>query len=128
DEWVISRVFQKTGGVKKQRGGFATATAISSGIFTAGSVCKDMPTLPLTGEQENSFTSMERHYVPCFSTVATSNYPGPGAIACGGQAFPSVRSFQENPRNPFFLSSAAAPAPPVTECEIGGWPFDLYRK
>ncbi|XP_020598647.1 protein CUP-SHAPED COTYLEDON 2-like, partial [Phalaenopsis equestris] len=33
DEWVISRVFQKTGGVKKQRGGFATATPTSPRTF-----------------------------------------------------------------------------------------------
>ncbi|PKA47273.1 Protein cup-shaped cotyledon 2 [Apostasia shenzhenica] len=153
DEWVISRVFQKNGGLKKGRSGFALAGeggwagggASFSDVTSSGSASSPYAALleppsfaiAAAGDREScANSSLERDHVPCFST-----------FSCGGVqslAFPNLRSLQDNLHLLVFPSGLVAmPAEAVgPSCGsgglngksdamaggAGGWPFDLERK
>ncbi|KAG1330459.1 protein CUP-SHAPED COTYLEDON 2 [Cocos nucifera] len=137
DEWVISRVFQKSGGAKKARVGL-TGTHFDSacGSTSAASLPPLLDTSPYgaavaaaaSGDREScSYESSEREPVPCFSTVAAAaaaaglthhHLPPPPALTAygrspagggAGSVFPSLRSLQESLHVPFFLSTLAPP-------------------
>ncbi|KAK8968711.1 Protein CUP-SHAPED COTYLEDON 2 [Platanthera guangdongensis] len=133
DEWVISRVFRKTGGLKKPRTAAFSGAATYANVIATDSPCHESSALPSAGDREipygSSSSSMERHHAPCFSTLPGSNlagghFPVPGPVPVG-PGFPNLRSLQDNLQLPFFLSSLL---PAATGCENGGWPFDLDRK
>ncbi|KAK8954274.1 Protein CUP-SHAPED COTYLEDON 2 [Platanthera zijinensis] len=131
DEWVISRVFRKTGGLKKPRTAAFSGAATYANVIATDSPCHESSALPSAGDREipyGSSSSMERHHAPCFSTLSglnlASHFPVPGPAPVG-PGFPNLRSLQENLQLPFFLSSLL---PAATGCENGGWPFDLDRK
>ncbi|KAK8913912.1 Protein CUP-SHAPED COTYLEDON 2 [Platanthera zijinensis] len=88
DEWVISRVFQKTSGPKKAR----------SSVAGGGSAC----------ESEVSYSSIETDHMPCFSTLAGTYFPT--AVHPASSAFSELRSVQDNLQLPFFLSAIGPPA------------------
>ncbi|XP_019707154.1 protein CUP-SHAPED COTYLEDON 2 [Elaeis guineensis] len=136
DEWVISRVFQKSGGSKKGRVGLTGTHFFDSagGSTSAASLPPLLDSSPYgataaaaaaaAGDREScSYESSEREPVPCFSTVATATtglthhhlpalpaLTAYGRIPAGGGAgsvFPSLRSLQESLHLPFFLSTLA---------------------
>nr|WGV39939.1 cup-shaped cotyledon 1 transcription factor [Orchis italica]WGV39940.1 cup-shaped cotyledon 1-like transcription factor [Orchis italica] len=129
DEWVISRVFRKTGGLKKPRATTYSGAATYTDVITTDSQCDESSALPSAGDREISYSSsMERHHAPCFSTLAGGHFPVPGPVPVG-PGFPNLRSLQENLQLPFFLSSLVpVVGPAAAGCENGGWPFDLDRK
>lgn len=108
DEWVISRVFQKTSGPKKAR--------------ATGGDC--------TCESEISYSSIEMDHMPCFSTFASSSITGanfPAAAATGRNpvavsgcfpAFSDFRSVQDNLQLPFFISAVGPPVQVRNEAKI----------
>ncbi|PKA59076.1 Protein cup-shaped cotyledon 2 [Apostasia shenzhenica] len=113
DEWVISRVFQKNGGLKKLRNGFSCSSAAAS--YSAD-------------RQSSSFTGVGRDHVPCFSTLENAGFAG-GHLSTSLH-IPSIVGG---------LTTTASPAAPATyESSVvhgrsdavagGGWPFDLDRK
>lgn len=138
DEWVISRVFQKSGtavGATVSGGGKKTRLS-SSGINLYHEVSSPSATsLPplldsssyanMTDRDSCSYDSeTQREHVPCFSTSSFNPHP-PFQLApphsamntimdprnAGFSAFPSLRSLQENLQLPLFFSTAPAPSP-----------------
>ncbi|XP_026655860.1 protein CUP-SHAPED COTYLEDON 2-like [Phoenix dactylifera] len=138
DEWVISRVFQKSGGGRKARVGLTgphfsdsaggSTSAASLPPFLDSSPYGAAAAAAAAGDREScSYESSEREPVPCFSTVAAAaaaglshhhnHLPPPHALNyCRGPAgggagsvFPSLRSLQESLHLPFFLSTLASP-------------------
>nr|AEA07596.1 no apical meristem-related protein [Elaeis guineensis] len=140
DEWVVSRVFQKSGCGKKARVGLAgshysESTSVSPSAASLPPLFDSSPygAAAAAGDRDScSYESTEREPVPCFSTVvATTAASGLGhhhhhhhlapppvpnmfgrstAGGVAGSVFPCLRSLQENLQLPFFLST---PAPPV---------------
>ncbi|KAJ8638819.1 hypothetical protein MRB53_015513 [Persea americana] len=117
DEWVVSRVFQKSGGGS---GGKKTRAA-GSGVYTDTGSPSTSSLPPLldssvytsSGGQESCSYESEsaREHVPCFSTVpaavaATFGHP-PASMNGAPCGFPSLRSLQENLQLPFFFSAVA---------------------
>ncbi|KAI3769294.1 hypothetical protein L6452_00395 [Arctium lappa] len=139
DEWVISRVFKKTGaGVVAGKkwltsGGMSYTKEI---VSSSSAVSESLPPLldsssgaayaaatsAYTSERESfsydSNNPTSKEHVPCFSTASTTNFgqlfdiPPPEpltAAAAAVSAFPSLRTLQENLQLPFFYSSVAPP-------------------
>ncbi|XP_052207925.1 protein CUP-SHAPED COTYLEDON 2 [Diospyros lotus] len=148
DEWVISRVFQKSGAGGSAVSGGTKKTRLSSGINLYQEVSSpssaSLPPLldssPYSAATSASITDREscsydgnaamKEHVPCFSTIAANfNHqvpfelpPPPGSLldpatavpfprAAALQAFPNLRSLQENLQLPFFFPAAMAPPP-----------------
>ncbi|KAL8507726.1 hypothetical protein ACS0TY_018318 [Phlomoides rotata] len=129
-EWVISRVFQKSGAAgsgsgKKRPSAVITAAEVSS----PSSVSHSLPPLlePSTDRESCSYDggfAAGKEHVPCFSTTAVFNphnnslFDPPPLMhehapssssahfqrqSFGLSAFPSLRSLQENLQLPFFI-------------------------
>ncbi|XP_072980286.1 protein CUP-SHAPED COTYLEDON 2-like [Typha angustifolia] len=152
DEWVISRVFQKTGGGKKTRlglSGVPSISVINSPTSASFPPATDMSPFAGAGDSCSYESCNEREppHVTCFSTNTVAGgighyLPLPSAppffgrssatASPGGTVFPSLRTLQENLQLPVFLAGLAA-APPVaavSAASIGdaSWPSDLDRK
>ncbi|XP_077210554.1 protein CUP-SHAPED COTYLEDON 2-like [Tasmannia lanceolata] len=154
DEWVVSRVFQKSvGGSSLKK---STTTRGCGGVYSeAGSPSSSsLPPLlesspyaaPITNRESCSYEteSTREQHVPCFSTIVnfTQNPLGPGPIMAaadpicrlgrnsGVPGFPSLRSLQENLQLPFFFS-AVAPMQEKDEMDgcdsAGNWPESDQR-
>lgn len=127
DEWVISRVFQKSST------GIASST-VSAATTTSGSAKKTRLTTTSTSSVylPPLLDSTPREHVSCFSTISSvvsnnNNFnngsfdfaPQPLALdpfarfqrnfGASVSAFPSLRSLQDNLHLPFFFSPAAQP-------------------
>ncbi|KAL6975428.1 hypothetical protein U1Q18_024223 [Sarracenia purpurea var. burkii] len=141
DEWVISRVFQKSGSAVAGGGGkkyrlMNTGINLYPEVSSPSSVY--LPPLPdssaaVTDHESCSYdgSAAEKEHVPCFSTTATNLNPHPYwelppppltplnpapdpsssrfSTNVGLQAFPNLRSLQENLQMPFFFSAVVAP-------------------
>ncbi|XP_008783143.1 protein CUP-SHAPED COTYLEDON 2 [Phoenix dactylifera] len=147
DEWVVSRVFQKSGGGKKARVGLTGLHySESAGVSPSASVLPPLfdsspygAAAAAAGDREScSYENTEREPVPCFSTVVATaaasslgnhlpspqapNMYGRSAAGCvAGSVFPSLRSLQDNLQLPFFLSTpgGAAAAAAAMVCDGG---------
>ncbi|XP_065864531.1 protein CUP-SHAPED COTYLEDON 2 [Euphorbia lathyris] len=140
DEWVISRVFQKSGGAAtSSSGGGSKKTRNSSGISlyqeASSTPSASLPALLDPTATTNDSCSYESHaqreHVSCFSTIAsnqnnsTFDFPPPpppplslldnpfGRFqrSINPSSFPSLMSLQENLQLPFFFPSSEPPAP-----------------
>ncbi|KAJ4976470.1 hypothetical protein NE237_001576 [Protea cynaroides] len=138
DEWVISRVFQKSTAIG---GGGSSSNGSKKNRLSSTNICQDigspsstsLPPLldssPYTGtvnDRESCFYDSEsaREHVPCFSTVAAATAANAVPIINHHQlpsGFPSLRSLQENLQFPFFFSSQVTPSNvlPVSEHNSG---------
>nr|GEZ16952.1 protein cup-shaped cotyledon 2-like [Tanacetum cinerariifolium] len=142
DEWVISRVFQKSSsggavtgsGTKRSAAGMNSYQEVSSASASLPPLL-DSPyataTSAYTADHDtfsyDSNTASKEPHVPCFSTASATNFdshhtvfdlppPPLSAASFGGgavSAFPSLRALQENLQLPFFYSSVAPPQPPI---------------
>ncbi|KAG0446800.1 hypothetical protein HPP92_028638 [Vanilla planifolia] len=87
DEWVISRVFQKTAGVKKPRAGFPSVGAASfSDVTTGASTCDASSPLNSAaagdGDREISYnSSIERNTCPASPPPPPPPLPSPAATS-----------------------------------------------
>ncbi|KAM1474834.1 hypothetical protein ACFX2I_030800 [Malus domestica] len=144
DEWVISRVFQKSGsaangpGSKKTRIGNGSTSSISLYPEPSSPSSVSLPPLldsspyqPVSAAGDGcSYDSpISREHVSCFSTNPNNNGfnlsascfdlahpPPPHPQSFGGvSAFPSLRSLQENLQLPFF-----SPVPSHPPVHVGG--------
>ncbi|XP_058095822.1 protein CUP-SHAPED COTYLEDON 2-like [Magnolia sinica] len=139
DEWVVSRVFQKTGtgSGKKAARLFSAGTYSDVGSPSSSSLPQLLDSSPYgpaaaaaaTDRDSCSYESESaREHVPCFSTTVAAPagfehqpFVPPSIItdpiarlgrAGSGPVFPSLRSLQENLQLPFFFSSVAPQMPP----------------
>ncbi|KAK4420385.1 protein CUP-SHAPED COTYLEDON 2 [Sesamum alatum] len=149
DEWVISRVFQKTapgsssaavGGATKKRpsAGFLDSSTLISQVHVTSPSSVSLPPLAASSAKE---------HVPCFSTTTAPGFsqdslfelpPPPssslnsvvhglssaslfGKHGVGVSAFPSLRSLQENLHLPHFFSTAAPPHMHDDACQMPGY-------
>lgn len=140
DEWVVSRVFQKSGG-KKTRTAGGTCTDVGSPSSSSLPPLLDSSLYTAVTDQESCSYESEsaREHVPCFSSVAGAppnisqhSFVTPHVIGNpmarfgnGGTAtFPSLRSLQDNLQLPFFFSAVAPMQGPTSGLEqrneVGG--------
>ncbi|KAK4387097.1 protein CUP-SHAPED COTYLEDON 2 [Sesamum angolense] len=138
DEWVISRVFQKTapgssgGGATKKRTSTTVDTSIISDVMITSSSSVSLP--PLLEPSAVDVVSAKEH-VPCFSTTEAPSFsenslfelplPPSSSLSAvvhgvssaslfakhsvGVSAFPSLRSLQENLHLPNFFPAVSPP-------------------
>ncbi|XP_077228704.1 protein CUP-SHAPED COTYLEDON 2-like [Tasmannia lanceolata] len=130
DEWVVSRVFHKTGGGPSLK---KTTRTPGSVYFEAGSPSSSFSPLPASSSYAAMTEESAREHVPCFSTTNLNQLPPvPASIGQFGGApgFSRLRLVQENFPVPF-LFSAAAPMQGVSSFErnemggcnsAGHWP------
>nr|UFO69261.1 CUC2 protein [Liriodendron chinense] len=147
DEWVVSRVFQKSGvnGGKKARigGGVGFTDVGSPSSSSIPPLLESSPyTAAAAADRESCSYESEstRDHVSCFSTVATASNFNPqtmvpasiltdltgqfGKNGGGGPAFPSLRSLHENLQLPFFYS-AVAPMPTLVSASGSVGPGEM---
>ncbi|KAG9447816.1 hypothetical protein H6P81_013944 [Aristolochia fimbriata] len=140
DEWVVSRVFQKSSASSGTSGKKARAScgSASSSYIDMGSprsssslppLLDSSPFTAITDRESCSYESEStREPVPCFSNVPTfpaaaagvgvSLMPPPTLMTdAGGGRFPGLRSLQENLQMPFFFPGVApVPAEHLFSC------------
>ncbi|XP_076941774.1 protein CUP-SHAPED COTYLEDON 2-like [Bidens hawaiensis] len=119
DEWVISRVFKKSGagpvgtctiGKKWYTGGASSSSTVSSSLppLLDSSLYASATSAYTTEHESFSYDShaASKEHVPCFSTASTTlfDFPPPEPLT---SSFPSLRTLQENLQLPFFYSSVA---------------------
>ncbi|KAL6963353.1 hypothetical protein U1Q18_000719, partial [Sarracenia purpurea var. burkii] len=151
DEWVISRVFQKSGSGGSSVAGGGKKTRLNPGINLFPEVSSpssvSLPPLldssPFATASSASVTDRDsysyngaaaKEHVPCFSTnINTANFsnhapfelpppPPPAHPHVGGlQAFPNLKALQENLQMPSFFFSTVAPPPMQGGGDMGGW-------
>ncbi|KAF6155885.1 hypothetical protein GIB67_039216 [Kingdonia uniflora] len=134
DEWVISRVFMKTGGVNNGGAGTRKSRLVCSNLYSDVGSPSSSSLPPLLDSNNNDTRVNVKEHVPCFSTCYNNNHrllggftmdaSQPSIINTSGDyqqsmmeydgisAFPSLRSLQENLNLPFFFSSVA-PMPSI---------------
>ncbi|KAG8386352.1 hypothetical protein BUALT_Bualt03G0139900 [Buddleja alternifolia] len=138
-EWVISRVFQKSGaGSSAGGGGGKKRPSANQEVSSPSSVSLPPLLEPSTDLESCSYdgAAAYKEHVPCFSMTAPSTFnhnslfeiPPPSSLnslihdtpssssarfarhSSGVAAFPSLRSLQDNLQLPFFFSAVAPPA------------------
>ncbi|KAL3821216.1 hypothetical protein ACJIZ3_007121 [Penstemon smallii] len=144
DEWVISRVFQKSGpgsgstssSASKKRPSTSTSTSAEEVVVTSPPSCSVtlLPPLFEASTDRESCSNDHHEHVSCFSTTPTSfNHhinslfelppPAPPLIlhdpSSSATRFPSLRSLHDNLHlPPFFFSAHVVPPPPSTSTDL----------
>ncbi|KAH6781037.1 NAC Apical domain transcriptional regulator superfamily protein [Perilla frutescens var. hirtella] len=141
-EWVISRVFQKSGvgssaaaagGKKRPPAGMNTNSEVSSQSSVSLPALLE-PSTASTDRESCSYDPNANEHVPCFSMTSLLEQPPPPPPpssssfasylprhSLGVSAFPSLRSLQENLHLPFFFSAVAPPPVQSGADQISGY-------
>ncbi|KAK4484801.1 hypothetical protein RD792_007396 [Penstemon davidsonii] len=152
DEWVISRVFQKSGAGSSSSSSSASKKrpSTSAEVVSSPSSVTLPPLFEASTDRESCSNAPKDHeHVSCFSTTATApssfnhhinsslfELPPPPPLIMHDPAarFPSLRrSHQDLPPFPFFSSAHVAPPPPMHGGDqlsgLGGhWPAPENQK